>query len=278
MKLGIALSGGSALGCVHIGVLQALRDNDIAIDCISGTSAGAAVAACYAFNVPMENVAKLGRGLSWYKMSKLAYSPLGLANGKTIGDFMDQLVGKDARIEDAKIPLAIVATDLETGDKVVFRTGSVAKAVMASSCMPGLFAPVAHDGALLVDGGLVENLPIAELASLGADVTIGVNLARWRNFPHPKSVIGVMVNAMDIMVHQQSIMHGEKADVVIEPHLETYTSSDWEKTDSLVNEGYREATKAIPTIRTLIAPRKATRTGRTKKNLPWYRRLWRSFT
>jgi NTE family protein len=278
MKLGIALSGGSALGCVHIGVLQALRDNDIAIDCISGTSAGAAVAACYAFNVPMENVAKLARGLSWYKMSKLAYSPLGLANGKTIGDFMDQLVGKDARIEDAKIPLAIVATDLETGDKVVFRTGSVAKAVMASSCMPGLFAPVAHDGALLVDGGLVENLPIAELASLGADATIGVNLARWRNFPHPKSVIGVMVNAMDIMVHQQSIMHGEKADVVIEPHLETYTSSDWEKTDSLVNEGYREATKAIPTIRTLIAPRKATRTGRTKKNLPWYRRLWRSFT
>lgn len=274
MKLGIALSGGSALGCVHIGVLQTLRDNDIAIDCIAGTSAGAAVAALYAFDVPMEKVAELARGLSWYKMSKLAYSPMGLANGEVIGEFIDKLIGKDARIEDAKIPLAIVATDIETGGKVVFRAGNVAKAVMASTSIPGLFAPVSHEGALLVDGGLVENLPVTELASLGADVTIGVNLARWRMFPHPKSVIGVMVNSMDIMVHQQSVMHGKEADLVIEPHLEAFTSSDWDKTDALINEGYRVTTKMLPSIRALAEQRRATE--KTKKHIPWYKRVWRS--
>lgn len=277
MKLGIALSGGGALGCVHLGVMQTLHDNNITIDCISGTSAGAAVAACYAFDVPMEKVAELARKLSWYKMSKFAYSTLGLANGQAIGDFIDQLIGKNARIEDAKIPLAIIATNIETGEKVVFRKGSVAKAVMASACIPGLFAPVAHDNALLVDGGLVDNLPVAELASLGADVTIGVNLARWRKFPHPKSVIGVMVNSIDIIMHQQSTMHGEKADIAIEPHLEAFTSSDWDKTDALINEGYRVTTKAIPAIRTLTASHtKIAR--RTKKGAPWYKRLWHALT
>jgi NTE family protein len=171
-----------------------------------------------------------------------------------------------------------VATNLETGEKFVFRTGSVAKAVMASTCIPGLFAPVAHDGALLVDGGLVENLPVAELAPLGAGATIGVNLARWRNFPHPKSVIGVMVNSMDIMVHQQSIMHGEMADITIEPHLEAYTSSDWEKTDALMNEGYREATKAIPSIRAVITLPTKSKIKKEKKKMPWYKHLWRWLT
>ncbi|MDR3582690.1 MAG: patatin-like phospholipase family protein, partial [Candidatus Pacebacteria bacterium] len=226
------------------------------------------------FDVPMEKVAELARGLSWYKMSKLAYSPMGLANGEVIGEFIDKLIGKDARIEDAKIPLAIVATDIETGGKVVFRAGNVAKAVMASTSIPGLFAPVSHEGALLVDGGLVENLPVTELASLGADVTIGVNLARWRMFPHPKSVIGVMVNSMDIMVHQQSVMHGKEADLVIEPHLEAFTSSDWDKTDALINEGYRVTTKMLPSIRALAEQRRATE--KTKKHIPWYKRVWRS--
>lgn len=270
MKTGLALSGGSALGNAHIGVLAAFAERNIPIDCIAGTSAGSVIAACWAFGVPMGEVAKATKGLNWLKISKPAYSTMGVASNRIIADFMDELIGKAARIENARIPLAIVATDIVTGEKVVFRSGSVIEAVAASTCIPGLFAPVVRDGRMLVDGGLVENLPVAELSGMGADVTIGVDLGRWRSYPKPTHAIGVVVNAVDIMVHYQGIAHGERADLVIEPHLEAFTPSDWKRSDALIKEGYRAAMDAMTHVEEVVrrarpAPRKA----------PWYARLWK---
>jgi NTE family protein len=277
-KIGVALSGGSALGIANIGVIQSFEDHDIAIDCISGTSAGSVIAACYAFGVPMSDVAKAAENLSWHKFSRFFRSAMGIATNQIVGDLLIKLIGHDANIEDAKIPLAIVATDISTGEKVVFRSGSVVDAVRASTAIPGLFAPIAKDGRLLVDGGLVENLPIKELADLHADVKIGVNLARWRSYKRPKSIIGVMMNSVDIMVFRQSIIHRELADIIIEPHLEPYTSSDWGKVGPLIKEGYRAATLAMPKIKKIISQAGTRHKGTAKEKLTWYMRLWRWLT
>jgi NTE family protein len=277
-KIGLALSGGSALAIAHIGVIQSFEDHGIAIDCISGTSAGSVVAACYAFGVPMSDVAKTAGNLSWRKFSRFFRSAMGIATNQIVGDLLIKLIGHDVNIEDAKIPLAIVATDISTGEKVVFRSGSVVDAVCASTAMPGLFVPIAKDGRLLMDGGLVENLPIKELADFHADVKIGVNLARWRSYKTPKSIIGVMMNSVDIMVFHQSIAHGELADIIIEPHLEPYTSSDWGKVDLLIKEGYRTATLAIPEIKKIASRAGIQRKKTAKGKSAWYMRLWHWLT
>jgi NTE family protein len=247
-RIGLALSGGSALGTLHIGVLQALENNQIPIDCISGTSAGAIVAACYAFGVPVNKLVERAQSLSWYKLSGLSYSRMGLASTKTIGKMMEGIIGP-VNIEDAKIPLAIVATNIKNGEKVVFKKGSVSQAIMASVSIPGLFAPVRIDGLQLVDGGVIENLPLLTLNDFGPDIKIGVNLARWRTYKEPANAIDVVLNTFDVMTQRQSIAHSQAAEIIIEPHLEKYTSSDFKKAAELIAEGYRATALVIPKIK-----------------------------
>lgn len=247
LRIGLALSGGSALGIAHIGVLQALTDHRIPISCISGTSAGAVVAAAYAFGVPMEEIAERAKNLSWYKLSNFSYSRMGLITTESVGLLIEEIVGK-VNIEDAKIPLAIIATDIKNGDRVVFTKGNLAQAVMASVCIPGLFVPMQINGSQLVDGGLVENLPLSPLLSFGADIKIGVNLSKWRAYKKPENVIGVMLNAMDIMTKKQDNFHAQSAEILIEPHLEKYSTSDFKKAAELMNVGYRAAVLVMPDI------------------------------
>ena len=151
-------------------------------------------------------------------------------------------------------------------------------AILASTAIPGLFAPFERDGRLLVDGGLVENLPIKELDAMHADITIGVNLAKWRSYKTPKSIIGIMMNSVDIMVQHQSITHGEQADLIIEPHLEAYTSSDWGKSGALVKEGYQAATHAMPEIKNMVSSKRTRRRKTAEDKTTWYGRLWRWLT
>ena len=252
-KVGLALSGGSALGILHVGVLQSLLDHKIPIDCISGTSAGALAAACYAFGVPLSVMAQESANLNWFKLSKFSYSMLGLITNQAIGDLLNRLLGP-VKIEQAKIPLAIIATDLQTGGEVIFSKGDLAEAVMASCCLPGIFMPLTVFGRQLVDGGLVENLPMSPLEAMGANVKIGVNLARYRTYKEPKNLIDVMLNSVDIMTHHQSNLNSAVADILIEPHLEKYTASDWKKSAELIGEGYRAATLAVPAIKKLLEP------------------------
>jgi len=270
-KIGLALSGGSALGIAHIGVLRALAEHDIPIDCIAGTSAGAVVAAAYAFGIGPDEMEKKSKDLSWRTFFKFSYSALGLTSNDLVGEMMKKLLG-DVKIEDAKIPLAIIATDLGTGDKMIFRKGSVADAVMASTCLPGLFVPRKLHGTQFVDGGLVENVPLSPLAAMGADIKIGVNLERWRTYKPPKNFVDVMLDSIDIVVHAQGKFHPVPADVNIEPHLEQYTMSDWNKGPELVSMGHKAALAAVPEIERLIGPRRASRPA---PKTPWYRRLWR---
>jgi len=247
-RVGVALSGGSALGIAHIGVLKSLMDHRVPIDCIAGTSAGAIVAACYAFDVPLDKVAEKARGLSWYALSKFSFSTMGLVSHAALGKIIHEFLG-NVNIEDSRIPLAIVATDIGTGERVVFRKGPIADALMASTCIPGVFVPVEIGGRMFVDGGLVDNLPLSALTELGATVKIGVDVNRWISKERPKNILDVVVKSFEIATTYRS--PSKKDEVLIEPHLEAFSPSDFSRADRLVGDGYRAATLAMKEIKNL---------------------------
>lgn len=250
-KIGLALSGGAALGIAHVGALQALADHNIPIFCVTGTSAGAVVASCLAFGLSPEEMAKRAKNLSWYKLSNISYSRMGLITTQGIGEMMKDVLG-DVNIEDAKIPLRIVATNIENGEAVIFTKGSVAEAVMASVCIPGLFVPKEYGGKKLVDGGLIKNLPLSLLEEMGAEYKIGVNLACWRTYKKPSNLLDVMISALDIMTHKQTNQDALLANMIVEPHLEQFTASDFKKAAELITEGYRATILALPALTNTI--------------------------
>ncbi len=250
-RIGIALGGGSARGIAHIGVLKALKDHGIQIDCISGTSAGAFIAAMYAFDVPLDTLTTKVKKLSWYSISELPRSKLGLVSNSAIKKIIEEIIGH-VDISKSHCPLAIVATDIETGEKIVFQDGNVALAVQASTCLPGLFTPVEIDGRKLMDGGLAENVPLEPLREMGADIMIGVDVAHWPSRKKVDNVLDVISNTIDILISHQKIVHENFVDVFIEPDLGMYNSSDFKKADEMVNAGYHAAIKKIPEIRRLL--------------------------
>lgn len=245
-KLGLALGGGATLGAAHIGVLKALDELSVNVHCITGTSIGAYIAALYAFGVSPSEIEDEIRGLDWLDISSFSFTKLafGLLTNQKLGDSIKEMLG-DVQVKDARIPLAVVATDIAQGKKVVLTDCAVAQAVMASTCVPGIFAPVEIDDQILVDGGLVENVPIATLRELGADVTVGVDLSAKRSYREPEDLIDVLVNSMDIAIDNATRLQRSDADLVISPNLSAYSRTDSSQFDKLIDEGYDAARAAL---------------------------------
>ncbi len=174
-NIGLAFGGGAVLGAAHIGVLKAIEEFNIPISYIAGTSIGAIISAFYAFGKNWEEMAILLKGLNWLDISRISLSQFGLLSNKKLGKLITDNLG-DVTFDEACIPLAMIATDITSGEKVVLKSGNVAAAVMASSCIPGIFIPVEIDNRLLVDGELVENVPVTPLKEMGANFIISVDL------------------------------------------------------------------------------------------------------
>lgn len=238
-KIGLALGGGATLGAAHIGVLKALADMSMDVHCISGTSIGAYIAALYAFGVSPADIEEQIRELDWLDISSFSFLKLkfGLLTNDKLGDNIEDLLG-DVRMEDAKIPLAVVATDIANCKKVVLTKCKLSQAVMASTAVPGIYSPVEIDDQLLVDGGLLENVPISPLRDLGADMTIGVDLSAQRSYRKPDDLIDVLVNSMDIAIDNATRLQTSEADLVVAPQLRAYSRTDSDQIDDLVEEGY----------------------------------------
>jgi NTE family protein len=250
-RLGLALSGGGTRGLAHIGVLQAFEEAGVRPDCISGTSIGAFAAALYAFGVPLREIREVGRGMSPISVSKLNLSRYALFSNEEIGRLIQGKIGK-ARIEEARTPLAIVAVDIATGEKVVMREGEAAPAVMASNAVPGLFRPIVIDGRLMVDGGIAEDVPISPLQAMGADVVVAVNLSAERWYSRPNDIIDVILNAIDIAIDENTKVQVRQADVLIEPQLHNFPRMDVSKIDELIAEGYRATKAGMDAIKRLL--------------------------
>ena len=175
-RIGLALGGGAARGLAHIGVLKVLEQADIPIDIIAGTSMGAFIGAMYAAGVPIDHMEKAALEIDWRSMARLLDPVLptsGLTDSKKLVSFIAELLpARD--FEDLNRPLAITATDINTGEAVIIKQGDLLEALRAGLAFPGIFSPVRFGQRFLVDGGLCKPIPIDVARHLGADKVIGV--------------------------------------------------------------------------------------------------------
>jgi NTE family protein len=251
-RLGLALGGGAVLGFSHLGILQALHEGGIRVHRIAGTSAGALVAALHAFGVGPDRMHELLIPLTWRKVSNFSASSLGLLSNEAIADILRDELGP-VRIEDAPIPLAVVSADIHTGETVTLREGPLADAVRASAAIPGIYAPIAIGGRVLVDGGIVANVPVRPLRDMGADVIVAATLGEAMAFQPVRTLVGVLTNAFLIAVYTATrldLMEG--VHVVIKPDLEVYNHWDVRQRDDLIEKGYDAGRAAVPRIRAAL--------------------------
>ncbi len=176
-KIGLALGGGAARGGAHLGAIKALEEEGIQVDFIAGTSIGALVAAAYATGT-LNHLEGFTRNLDWQKMARFYDVTLpisGLIDGRKVMRFLEELL-KGHSFSTLSHPLAVVACDLNDGHEVDLCEGNLVEAVRASISIPGLFRPVIKNGEILVDGGLVNPVPVSVVRQMGADIVIAVDL------------------------------------------------------------------------------------------------------
>lgn len=217
-KFGLALSGGGAQGLAHIGVLRALEDAGIRPDYLAGTSMGGVIAAAYASGLTPDEIERIAADVSQtrnlLRLADLSIPQQGIVRGDRMLEFFDKHV-RGSTFADLRIPLTLVAADLNTGQEVHIRDGSVAEALRATVSIPGIFTPVERDGMRLVDGGLLNNLPVDAVRQMGADIVLAVNVdagtdSIWqavsRLRPLSGTIGGLIVNlgdSLDVVIRQQ---------------------------------------------------------------------------
>ncbi len=253
--IGLALSGGAARGMAHVGVLRALAENDIRIDCIAGTSAGSLVGGAWAAGMGIEEIEDLGRKLRWRDIGRVTMSRLGVQSNERLEQYLRAHL-PISKFEELPIPFAAVATELKTGAAVVMRDrGDVPLAIRASCAIPGWYVPVVDDqGRQLVDGGLVAVVPSSVARLLGADIVIAVDVnAAGATFIGPSSsVIGVLLQSMLVVQKTASHYQLEMSDLVIRPNVGHIRWDEMGRADELMAAGYEAGLESIAGIRALI--------------------------
>lgn len=176
-KVGLALGSGGARGAAHVGVLKVLERAGLKISAIAGSSIGAMVGGAYAAGLPLARIEEEWLTTSRAKLLRSflpTFPRAGLSSGAGLRRYLREILG-DVRMEELPTPFAAVATDLDTGEPVVLRSGPLVEAIRASAAIPGVFQPVRWEGRLLVDGGMVEPLPVWVCRELGADIVVAVD-------------------------------------------------------------------------------------------------------
>jgi len=248
MRLGLALGGGFARGLAHIGVLGVLEQNGIPIHCITGVSAGAIVAAAYASGAEPGEIAQAGSAMRFTDVARWTIARMGIAGSERMDRFLRKLL-KCYTFDQMRIPLGIVATDVVTGEAVVFRDrGDVVLPIRASCSYPGLFQPVHCRGRLLVDGAISMEVPALLARLLGATHVISLHLPMQGAAAMPTNMFHVINRCFQILHSRTEISWRQHSDLVIEPEVR---GMEWDAFDSatqLINAGEEAARQALPRI------------------------------
>ena len=271
-KVGLALGGGGGRGMAHIGVIEVLEKEKIHIDMVAGTSAGAAIGALLAQGKNADEMKVLARSWDWKHRARaidLTLPKSGFIAGKKVKEFLKSIIG-DVEFSDLKLPFACIATDVITGEEVVINQGSVLEAVKASISMPIIFTVVKWQGRYLVDGGLVDPVPVSVLKDMGADFIIAVNVAphmstrQERIYPGKNNAEEASAikepNILNIIMKMSAIANSqiveaslEGADVIIEPRLAGIGLGDFSHIEECILEGGFAAIDAVLEIKNRLA-------------------------
>jgi NTE family protein len=247
--LGLALGGGFARGLVHIGVLKVLDEEHIPVAAIAGTSAGAIVGACYCSGLSAAEMARIARRLRYKDFARWTLDRGGFYSNDRVGLFLNHVLPcKD--FSELRIPLAVVATELCSGEPAIFRSGLIADAVRASSAYPGVFTPVAVDGVLHVDGMLSYEVPTTPLKQMGIDCVLGVLLRAYPNLNMPpRHFLDVIVQCFAIAQARMSLQWIKDADLLLQPDVNGYAFDQFERADEMIALGEETMRAELPALR-----------------------------
>ena len=273
-RIGLALSGGGALGLTEIGVIQWIEENHIPVDRIAGTSMGSIIGAMYATGMTSAEIRAFAKKINWDQAllpeppySDLAFrrkqdrreylinAPLGLKHGlhgpngynpgQGVGLLLDRIAFPESGIsnfDDLPIPFRCVATDMQSGEAIVLHDGPLAEAVRASMAIPGVFTPVEIKGHMLADGGMVQNIPVETVKAMDADVVIAVELRLPPgDIAQLGTLVGVLSRAVDVMIMQNERLSLAQADAKISVDMKGFWVNDYSRIDELIQLGYKTA-------------------------------------
>lgn len=259
-RIALVLGGGAARGFAHIGVIRVLEQERIPVDLVVGTSVGSLIGAIYAaerdsFELEWTAFQLEQDDLFDFRLVN-AVMGMGYAKGEKLEAFVKAKVKKE-RIEELAIPFAAVATDLNWGHRVVLDRGPIARAVRASSAIPGVFEPVAHAGKVLVDGGVIDNIPIGVAREKGADVVVAVDISEDVGNTEIRNVLDVMLQATNIMFAENVARRKQGADVLVQPDVKGIGMLDFTQKKRAMQAGIEAARRAVPRIRQAVEAWKA---------------------
>jgi NTE family protein len=249
----LALGGGFARGFAHLGVLQVLEQNHIPISHIAGTSVGSILGAAYASGTPLARIIATCRTLRFCDIARWRVSRLGLASNQRLAGLIER-VFESRQFEDLRIPMAVVATDLTSGDPVVFTHGNLIEAIRASCAFPGLFEPVEIGTRCLADGALVAPVPTRAVRDLGATSVIGISVGIHDGHRGaPTNIFQVVSRAVSAAQKHQVEIWERHADLVLRPDVQSLAWDDFDRAEEAIEAGAVAARRALPRIQKLLA-------------------------
>ncbi|MEC9487966.1 MAG: patatin-like phospholipase family protein [Halanaerobium sp.] len=250
-KVGLALGAGAVRGLAHLGVIEVLEREGIPIDFIAGTSIGAMVGGLYCTGLETNRLIQLATNLNWEHLTDLAIPKKGLVRGKKILELL-QLLTRGKEISQLDIPFAAVACDIQQGEKVIIKEGSLADAIRASISVPGIYIPYQYQGRLLVDGAVLDRVPVDVVRDAGMDLVIAVEVGFMGANSRVDNIFEIILQSIDIM--QRKIMRETltKADLLLTPPLGHIASTNLQRADECIEEGRKAAEAKLEEIFTLL--------------------------
>lgn len=267
--IGVALGGGFARGIAHIGVLKVLEEEGIPVRLVTGTSVGALIGACYCSGLTPGEMEDVARNTRFTTFARWTLSRYGFASNDRMVKFLASTL-KCKTFEDLRIPLGVTATDFNTGEGVVFHSGSIIDPVRASCAYPGMFLPVEIRGRHLVDGMLSYPVPSRPAREMGADRVIAVHLkGRWSTGGAPRHVFDVIGQSFAIAQDAMSSLWRGSADLVIEPDVAGFGYDDFKRAAELIKVGEIAMRSALPEVRQWMdAPSQAATAANPRSAVP----------
>ena len=254
LNLGLALGGGAARGFAHVGVIQVLEEAGIQPDLVVGTSAGSLVAAMYASGKNSTQLRRVAETMEEAEITDWMMPILnrGALRGEALARYVNTQVG-NRLIEQMKMPLGIVATDLHSGEPVLFRRGNTGSAVRASSAVPAVFQPVKIGTREYVDGGLVSPVPVRQAREMGANVVIAVDISTDPEGSPASDTFQILMQTFNIMGKSLNTVLLKDADVVVKPALMGVKSADFAARRKSIEAGREAMLKALPRLKEVLS-------------------------
>ena len=250
-KIAVVLGAGASRGFAHIGVLKILETHRVPVHMVVGTSAGAFVGSLYAYGLSPYELQSIALGIQRDDVADYTIPDNGFIKGEKLENYVNNRV-KFTPLDKLKIPFYAVATNIQTGEEMVFGRGNTGRAVRAISAVPGVFNPVTIGESMYVDGGVVSPVAVDAARRLGADVVIAVDISSGVTPAAPSGTLETVMQSVDIMHNKMSVIQLKGADIVIRPKVAHIGSGDFTKRNEAIMEGEKAAAAAMPAINEIL--------------------------